>query len=470
MLGGLGKPDLGGYRGLVRNRDFRLLWLGQIQTAIGDWIVVAALFAMVDKLSGGRAIGITLVMMAKFLPAILLGFLAGIFVDRFDRKKILMISDLARAVLYVILPFSPNLLMVCVLVFVIEAFTVVYGPARDASVPDLVAPEHLVHANSLNQLTLYISIAFGTAIAGGMLSLFTWLQKVEPLFFGRFVDPTVAVFVIDAATCVVSAYLIFLIRGFKKRPAGTGEKISTGVVLEDFKEGFRYLWRTSFTRTVLVLILVCFLGGGTMYVLVIGFVKYVLSAGDTTFMYILTVLLVGMMIGSVLASFLKDRFTRDAILGRWISLFGLSVVAFSLVTALWLSFTLALVGGLILGYAVVMMMSLLMIRVEESFRGRAFATIQTMMRTAIFLSILVAGPLADVINAIGRRWAARPVTFMLFRFGGSYVGKVDGSKVDFRFLLNGSQVILLLGGLTILAAGLYGSRAFKKASRELPET
>jgi len=100
------KIDPNAYRGLLRNRDFRLLWLAQIQTAIGDWIIVAVLFAFVDKLSGGKSYGITLMMLAKFLPAVLLGFLAGVFIDHFDRKTTLMISDIARALLYVILPFS----------------------------------------------------------------------------------------------------------------------------------------------------------------------------------------------------------------------------------------------------------------------------------------------------------------------------------------------------------------------------
>lgn len=467
--GGFKKPDFGAYRELMRNRDFRLLWYGQIQTAIGDWIMVAALFAMVDRLSGGRSYGITMVMLAKFLPAILLGFLAGVFVDRFDRKKTLMISDIARAVLYVILPFSPNLLMVCALVFISEAFTVVYGPARDASVPDLVEPKHLVHANSLNQLTLYASMAFGTAIAGATISLFAWLGRVDPVFFGRFVDPQVAVFIIDAGTCLVSAYLIYLISNFKKHPPEAREKLSTRVLLGDLKDGFSYLWGTPFTRMVMMLILACFLGGGTMYVLVIGFVKYVLVAGDSTFMYILTVLLVGMMIGSLLASIFKGKLMEDTMLGRGISLFGVAVIAFSLVTALWLSVVLALAGGLILGYTVVGMMSMLHKRLEEAYRGRAFATIQVIMRTSIFLSILVAGPLADIVNAIGRSVGAKPVSFLFLRLGGSFSGKVDGSTVDFRYLLNGPQLILLLGGLAIAAAGAYGTRYFKKHGGEIEQ-
>lgn len=462
---GVVRIDIAGYREVIRNRDFRLLWLGQVQTAIGDWIIVAALFAFVDHLSGGKSYGISLVMAAKFMPAVFLGFLAGAFIDRFDRKKILMASDLARAGLYVILPFSPNLLTICVLVFIIETFTVVYGPARDASVPELVPPEQLVKANSLNQMTLYASMAFGTAIAGAIISLFTWLQRVEPIFFGRFLDPNVAVFIIDAASCVLSAYLIYLIAGFKRRPREKEEKVSTGVLMRDLREGFQYLWRTPFTRTMILLALACFLGGGTMYVLVVGYVKYVLGAGDATFMYILTVLLVGMMVGSILSGFLRERHMTDVMLGRAICLFGGSVIAFSLVSVLWISFILVIVAGLLLGYAAVGMIALMQMKLDEAFRGRAFATIQTIMRASIFASIVIAGPIADLVNALGRRLALKPVSFMFFRIGGSFKGVADGTVVDFRYLLNGPQLVLMLGGTAMLVAGLFGTRSFKKGAR-----
>lgn len=453
------KIDPSAYRGLLRNRDFRLLWLAQIQTAIGDWIIVAVLFAFVDQLSGGKSYGITLMMLAKFLPAVLLGFLAGVFIDHFDRKTTLMISDIARAALYVILPFSPNLLVVCIMVFIIETFTVIYGPARDASVPDLVEPEHLMSANSLNQLTLYASMAFGTAIAGSVIALITWLGRVNPEFIGKYVDPNVAVFIIDAFTCLVSAYLIYLIKGFKRTPREEREKFSSGLMLRDLKEGFDYLRQTKLTRTILILTLACFLGGGTMYVLTIGFVKYVLSAGDATFMYILTVLLSGMMIGSVLAGLLGGPFRRWSMMGYAISLFGASVVAFAIITALWLSFIFVFAGGVFMGYATVGMITVLHEKLEEGFRGRAFAAIQMVMRASIFASILVAGPLADLINLIGRRIGISPISFLIFRMGGSFEGEIDGTAVNFQYLLNGPQIVLLLGGLVIMGAGIYGKKA-----------
>src|SRR4030042_5820110 len=188
------------YRYLLRNRNFLRLWSSQMVSAIGDWVIVAVLFAAIDTLSEGRSYAISLLMLAKFLPAVLLGFLAGVFIDRLDRKSTLIICDVARAVLVVFLPFIHNLFLIYVLVFVIETFSIIYGPAKDASIPDLVEPEQLMNANSLNMLTLYASMAFGTAIARAVIGFFTWLGKVNPGFIGAHVDPNGAAFFIDSLT------------------------------------------------------------------------------------------------------------------------------------------------------------------------------------------------------------------------------------------------------------------------------
>jgi hypothetical protein len=115
-----------------------------------------------------------------------------------------------------------------------------------------------------------------------------------------------------------------------------------------------------------------------------------------------------------------------------------------------------------MGYAIVGMITLLMETLEEEYRGRAFAAIQVIMRASIFISIIIAGPLADLITAMGRWIGFDPVSFFIFRMGGSYAGEIDGATADFRFLFNGPQLILLIGGIVILLAGIYGQRAFHK--------
>ncbi len=447
------------YRDLLRNRDFLLLWSGQMVSAVGDWIIVAVLFAYVDQISGGRSYAISLMMLSKFLPAVLLGFLAGVIIDRLDRKSTLILCDACRAALVILLPFAGNLFFICLLVFVIETFTIIYGPAKDASIPDLVETEQLTNANSLNMLTLYASMAFGTAIAGSIIGFISWLGRINPDFIGK-LDPNKAAFLLDSLTFIVSAFLIYHI-GFRKISREERVKMTTSQVRRDFKEGFRYLWSQPLTRTVLLLTLACFLGGGTIYVLTVGFVRYVLGGSGSTFMYILTTLLFGMMGGSLLAGALRSRVRKEWLLGLAIAGFGTGVVAFSLLSVGWLSFIIVFAGGTCMGYAIVGMVTLLHEVLDEDYRGRAFATIQVIMRASIFVSIMLAGPLADLITGLGRHIGFRPLNVWIVRIGGTFVGDIDGRYADFRYFFNGPQIILFVGGIVILMAGLQGHRSFR---------
>ncbi|MDD3717508.1 MAG: MFS transporter [Actinomycetota bacterium] len=449
------------YRDLLRNRDFLRLWAGQMVSAIGDWVIVAVLFAFVDQISGGKSYAISLMMLSKFLPAVLLGFLAGIIIDRLDRKRTLMMCNFCRAALVLVLPFATNLAAICVLVFIMETFSIIYGPAKDASIPDLVEPDQLTNANSLNMLTLYASMAFGTAIAGSIIGLFAWLGRVNPEFIGKYIDPNKAAFVVDSLTFIISAWLIYHIN-FKRRSKEERVRMSADQVKHDFKAGLDYLRHNPLTRIILTLTLTCFLGGGTIYVLTVGFVKYVLGGGNSTFIYVLTTLLFGMMGGSILAGVLRDRIRKERVLGLAITGFGCGVVVFSLLTVIWLSFIVAFLGGVCMGYAIVGMVTLLHEILEEEFRGRAFATIQVIMRASIFLSIMLAGPLADLITGLGRKLGLEPISLGIVRIGGSFEGDIDGTVANFKYLLNGPQIILFIGGIVILAAGLHGHRAFHR--------
>ncbi len=434
------------YRELLKNRNYLRLWIGQIISAMGDWFIVGALFALVYKLSSSSS-AISLMMFSRFLPAILLGFLAGVFIDRWDRKATLIFCDLARAAIVIAFAFSNSLAMVCILTFIMETFSIIYNPAKDASIPLIVEKEQLLNANSLSQVSLFASMALGMGAAGGLIGIFDFLGKHIGIFSPTgFLPPQKAVFFIDSLSFLVSAWLIYRIQFNLLSPdAEADEEGEKGTdltqVKNDFKEGFRYMRTHQLTRLVLFLVVTCFLGGGTVYVLTVGFTHQVLHRGDASFLTIVFLLLTGMMLGAIGAGALKSFVRKEKLIGPLVALFGVSIVLFALITPFfWFSLLICLFGGTCMGYGVVGMITIMHENLAEEFRGRVFSAIQTLMRSSIFVSIIIAGPLADLINK-------RLNSVNIF---------------GWHVALNGPQVILAIGGVVIAIAGLYSMRGFRK--------
>jgi MFS family permease len=183
---------------LARNRDFRRLWTGQVVSEIGDWLNNIAVLALAIELAGparqGRAIAVYAV--ARHLPLFLFGPVAGVVVDRHDRRRVMIAADVARAVLalgfLVAQKFSslPLIYAVGAALFSVSAF---FNAAKRATLPNLVArTDDLLAANSLSASTTAATIAIGSAL-GGLIATFVGRETV---------------FVLNAATFVVSALMI----------------------------------------------------------------------------------------------------------------------------------------------------------------------------------------------------------------------------------------------------------------------
>jgi len=222
-------PLIDSYVNLVRNnRDYRFLWLSQVVSLTGDWFTLIASATLVANLSGsGLAIGG--LFLARLLPPFVLGPLAGVLADRFDRLKILIASDLLRAAVVVNFLFINSadevwlLYVLTVLQLSISAF---FEPTRAAVMPSIVARHDLVTANALDGTTWSTMLALGAAL-GGLAAATLGIT---------------AAFVIDAATFLVSAWFVSRITRTAARPVKsvTGEVETT---IGGFIAGVRYLWQ-----------------------------------------------------------------------------------------------------------------------------------------------------------------------------------------------------------------------------------
>src|SRR4029450_10013640 len=150
------------FKDLLTDRSFGRLMAAQTVSSLGDWIGFTAVLALVFEVGG--AFAVSGVMTARMLPSIVFGPIAGALVDRFDRKRMMIAADLSRGALYASMPFLRNLWAIVAVSFVIESLALVWTPARDASLPNLVPRRQLANANALGLATTYGTLPFGGAI------------------------------------------------------------------------------------------------------------------------------------------------------------------------------------------------------------------------------------------------------------------------------------------------------------------
>jgi predicted MFS family arabinose efflux permease len=251
-----------GYVELLRNNhNFRKLWIGRVISQTGDWFNSVALFTLLLSLTGsGEAIGYILIL--KLLPTFFVGPLAGVVADRFNRKTIMIVTDIMRGALVLGFLFvrSPDQVWI---VYAIAAFEVVlstfFEPAESAAVPTIVSRDELLSANALSGASWSVTLALGAALGG--------------LVTGAFGRDTA--FVIDALSFFVSAAYIYAVRfpalssDRGGKPRGKRLSIADATGVTEFIEGARYL-RSNLPVMALLLVKSGWgFGGGVLLLLTI---------------------------------------------------------------------------------------------------------------------------------------------------------------------------------------------------------
>src|SRR5262249_27520132 len=192
-----------GYLELLRgNRSFRLLWLGQVVSQMGDWFDTIAVYTIALRLTGsGRAVA--LIMVARFLPSVVMGPLSGVVADRFSRRSIMITADLLRAVVVLgcLMVRHPDQMWLVYLLTIFQlAFSAFFEPAKTAAIPSIVSDRELLSANAIASVTWSAMLTLGAATGGFVAG-----------WFG-----TDAAFILDSLSFVASAILIASI-SFPKR-------------------------------------------------------------------------------------------------------------------------------------------------------------------------------------------------------------------------------------------------------------
>ena len=237
-------------RGVLAIPAFRRLWQSMAFSSLGDWLGLLATTAMAQKLSGGdyatANFAIAGVFIARLLPAVFLGPIAGVIADRFDRRKLMVVADILRGGLYVSIALFQNFYWLYAATILVECITLFWSPAKEASVPNLVPKEKLEAANQVSLLA-----AYGTApIAAGLFSVMALITGAVSALF-PFLDnrTTDVALYINAASFLYTAWIVY---GMDEIPKGAASAKGGENIAKSLMEGWRFVSQSQIVRELIV--------------------------------------------------------------------------------------------------------------------------------------------------------------------------------------------------------------------------
>jgi MFS family permease len=425
------------YRQLLeRNADFRRLWAGQVISEIGDWLNNIAVLALTIQLAGAGREGIAIAVYAisRHLPLFVFGPLAGVVVDRVDRRRVMIAADVLRALLALgfllanRLTALPVIYAVGASLFAVSAF---FNAAKRATVPNIVrGAEELLSANSLSASTTAATIAVGSAL-GGIIATFVGRDTV---------------FVLNAVTFLASAEMIRRIKGrtASNWRLAVGGQDSTGVEKQDikaldksfqadteldvianrqlptvnsffadFREGLGYVRNSEVLSAIFMVAAGWGLGNGVARALYSLFGARLGLATAAGFVarptdFGISVLFVAMGLGGVLGAPLARRFnagSSDALgtrMGRSLFFDGCGLALFSLMPNLWSASAVLIAREMNFAIWWTAQQTIIMSRTDNRYAGRVFASYETLTTLMMVGSMMAAGAAAD-------RYGIKPV-------------------------------------------------------------
>lgn len=367
-------------RALLRIRDFRYFWTAQVLSDFGDNLTFLTLMILIQRLTGST-VALAGLMVAITVPALVFGALSGVLVDRVDRRKAMLASDIVRGLVVLCFLFvrSPEMLPLIYLIAFIQASVgTVDNPARSAFLPALVGEERLLAANSVAQTSRIIFNLLGTAAAGVFAATFDTLGPA---------------FVIDSMTFFASFLLVMRIR-----TSGQPEKGVESRVWADMKEGFAVMSSSRPLHAVIGSLSVTMLGLGAVNVLFVPFLIDDLAVSEAFLGVVEASQVVGLVISGAVVAALATRLRPASLVSLGLVGVGGFVAAISTTHAVWQVMILLFFVGLSVGPVQAGANTLSQTLVEDAMRGRVGGAINTLLSAANVTSMGLAGLAAAAIG------------------------------------------------------------------------
>ncbi len=432
--------------------EFFRLWLAQVVSATGDWLGLLAISILAIRVgSGSEGAALSLVLVARIAPGFFFGPIAGVLVDRWDRKKVMVRCDLGRAAVMIALPFVDTILGLVIASLILEALTMLWSPAKEASVPNLVPERYLTTANSLSMIAAYGTFPIGAGLMALFGRLSTALFSAEWADGFRLHEEGLA-FYANALTFLIAAGLIFSLDLPHRLKRSKTEKIALkerlAEPINDLREGWNFIFVNPVARTVNMGLATALIGGGMLVPLGAIYATEVLNAGDGGFGFLITALGLGMAVGVGLVSWVQRHLSKTKIFTWSLVAAGTFLIVSASTSQIHFSGTMTFCIGICAGSVYVLGFTLLHENVADELRGRIFSTFYLLTRMCVLIALVVGPLLEETFDRLSKRFWERDINI----FG-------------YELFVPGVRLTLWLAALIMLTAGLIAIISLRSGQR-----
>jgi putative nucleotidyltransferase with HDIG domain len=368
-----------GYRDLLALRPFRLLWIGQGVSYFGDMMNTTALAIMLFLITRSPSV-VALGLIAKAAPTILFGLVAGSFVDRVDRQRLMIGADLIRALLTVTIPFFALRWLpgVFIAVFLIATASAFFNPAKQAILPNLVPNAFLVRANGLMSSSEKVMELLGYSTAGIIAAIVSFV----PLFL------------IDAATYLVSAVTLLGVVDVAHRVVAKKRRLR-----EDILEGARFILNSPSLRSTMALTFAAVFFAGMTFPILVIMAYGPLHGGAVGYGILEAAIGAGAIFGALAAAPAMTRYSAGTLILAGVAGIGLAEILVGFTQNIVMALILLFLGGITNTIYYVPLISLTQRESPDYIRGRVMSTRFLLVQLGLLGGMAIAGPLTDRVGA-----------------------------------------------------------------------
>ena len=472
------EPAAGWIERAFGTRRFFALFNVQVISALGDWVGFFAITSLAASISSQPEAAIALVTTARVAPGLFLAPFIGVIVDRFDRKKIMITADIVRAGVFLLLPLVQTVPGLILASFILELFTLMWSPAKEATVPAVVPAEKLTTANSLSLVAAYATMPIAGPIQYALKVLNDHLAEVSFLAFlglSQTGDTQTLAFYFDSLSFLASAFILwrFVFRGMpstsmaarEEREATTDggtagerdpmaeERSYLRRMFDEIRDGWQFIYVNPVVRGVILGLATGLMGGAMLVPLGPTFARFVIGDANT-FPLFITALGLGVATGVVVLTVVQKRLPKEQAFPVLVFCAGLSMFFGVSMSSFWPA-ALGVFGlGAFAGAVYVLGFTLLQEHTDDELRGRIFATMLTLVRLCVLLALVIGPFLATVFNGF-----ARAAT-------GDTEGVPTMSLFGFDLAVPGVRLTLWLAALILCGAGVLAGRSMRMGLRE----